>query len=193
MKNIIQYFTAVAAIGVFSVCALHAEDTKATNNTAALKRLGQLLKLEKKEITNVYFYAILSGLVQLSLPLGVQSIIGLVMGTTMVTSIYILIGVVVIGVLTVGMMHINQMKVIEKIQQRIFTRYAFDFADTIPKLKLNYTNDYYLPEKANRFFETITLQKGVSKILLDMPIARTPWKKLFRNTKSIDRLSLQKL
>ena len=143
----------------------------AKTNASALKRLGQLLKLEKREITNVYFYAILSGLVQLSLPLGVQSIIGLVMGTTMVTSIYILISVVVIGVLTVGMMHINQMKVIEKIQQRIFTRYAFDFANIIPQLKLNYTNDYYLPEKANRFFETITLQKGLSKILLDMPIA----------------------
>lgn len=143
----------------------------ATKNASALKRLGQLLKLEKKEITSVYFYAILSGLVQLTLPLGVQSIIGLVMGTTMVTSIYILIGVVVIGVLMVGLMQINQMKVIEKIQQRIFTRYAFSFADTIPQLKLNQTNDYYLPEKANRFFETITLQKGLSKILLDMPIA----------------------
>jgi ATP-binding cassette subfamily B protein len=143
----------------------------ATKNTSALKRLGQILELEKKEITNVYFFAILSGLVQLSLPLGVQSIIGLVMGTTMVTSIYILISVVVIGVLTVGLMQINQMKVIEKIQQRIFTRYAFKFAQNIPQLKLNQTNDYYLPEKTNRFFETITLQKGLSKILLDMPIA----------------------
>lgn len=35
MKNIIQYFTAVAAIGVFSLSTLHAEDTKAANNTAA--------------------------------------------------------------------------------------------------------------------------------------------------------------
>lgn len=137
----------------------------------ALKRLTSLLSLDKKEITSIYFFAILSGLVQLTLPLGVQSIIGLITGTTMVTSIYILIGIVIVGILMVGIMQINQMQIIEKIQQRIFTRYAYAFSHTIPHLKLNKINDYYLPEKATRFFDTITLQKGLSKILLDIPIA----------------------
>lgn len=135
------------------------------------KRLGQLLFLEKKEIVSIYFFAILSGLIQLSVPLGIQAIIGFVLGATMVTSIYILILVVVAGVLFTGILQINQMKVIEKIQQKIFTRYAFEFAESMPKFDLKKIDDYYLPEKVNRFFDTLNLQKGISKLLLDVPIA----------------------
>ena len=137
----------------------------------ALTRLGNLLNLEKQEISSIYFFAIFSGLVQLSLPLGVQTIVGLMLGTTMVTSIYILVIGVVVGVFMVGWLQISQMRVIEKIQQRLFTRFAFEFATVIPKLKLNQTDDYYLPEKANRFFDTVTVQKGLAKLLLDVPMA----------------------
>jgi ABC-type bacteriocin/lantibiotic exporter with double-glycine peptidase domain len=113
----------------------------------------------------------LSGLVNLSLPLGIQAIIGFVLGASMVTSIYVLIILVVIGVAAVGMMQINQMKIIEKIQQKIFTRYAFEFADKIPRFDLMKTDGYYLPEKVNRFFDVLTVQKGLSKLLLDVPVA----------------------
>lgn len=93
------------------------------------------------------------------------------MGTTMVTSIYILVMIVVVGVFMVGWLQISQMKVIEKIQQKLFTKFALDFSNLLPQLKLNETSDYYLPEKTNRFFETVTIQKGISKILLDIPLA----------------------
>lgn len=136
-----------------------------------LFRYWNILDLDKKEISSVYFYAVFSGLVQLSLPLGVQTIIGLVMGTTMVTSIYILVMIVVLGVFMVGWLQISQMKVIEKIQQKLFTKFALDFANLMPQLKMNETSDYYLPEKTNRFFETVTIQKGLSKLLLDIPLA----------------------
>ncbi len=136
-----------------------------------LKRLWDLILLEKQEITSIYFYAILGGLVQLSLPLGVQAIIGFVLGATMVTSIYVLITLVVLGVLTVGLLQINQMKMIEKIQQKIFVRNAFEFAECIPRFDLLKVDNYYLPEKANRFFDTNNIQKGLSKLLLDIPIA----------------------
>jgi ATP-binding cassette subfamily B protein len=136
-----------------------------------LKRLVNLLALERKEITSIYFFAILSGLIQLSVPLGIQAIIGFVLGAAMVTSIYVLIIVVVVGVFIVGVMQVNQMKIIEKIQQKIFTRYAFEFAELMPQFDLKKIDNYYLPEKVNRFFDVINLQKGVSKLLLDVPIA----------------------
>lgn len=139
--------------------------------TNPIKRLWDLIYIEKKEITSIYFYAILSGLVQLSVPIGVQAIIGFVLGASMVTSIYVLIFVVVLGVLMVGVMQMNQMKIIEKIQQNIFTRYAFEFAETIPRFDLKKVDNYYLPEKVNRFFDTLNVQKGLSKLLLDIPTA----------------------
>jgi ABC-type bacteriocin/lantibiotic exporter with double-glycine peptidase domain len=125
----------------------------------------------KKEIRAIYVFSILSGLVELSLPLGVQTIIGLVMGAQMVTSIYVLIGLVTLGVFFSGKIQINQMKLIEKVQQKIFTQIAFEFGSKIPRFDLKKMDKSYLPEKVNRFFDTLNIQKGISKILLDIPIA----------------------
>lgn len=136
-----------------------------------VKKILNLLKLEKKEITAVYFYAILNGLIQLSLPLGVQAIVGFVIGASMRASLVVLITLVVAGVLVAGIMQVNQMKIIEKIQQKIFVRYSFAFAQHIPKLDLKKTDHLYLPEMVNRFFDIPILQKSLSKILLDIPTA----------------------
>jgi ATP-binding cassette subfamily B protein len=134
-------------------------------------RILRLVKLERKEIGAIYFYAILAGLIQLSLPLGIQSIIGFILGATMSTSLKILIVLVVAGVLVGGLLQINQMKIIEKIQQRIFVRFSFQIAEKIPKLDLKQTDSYYLPELVNRFFDITALQKSLSKLLLDIPTA----------------------
>ena len=136
-----------------------------------LSKILNLVKLERKEITAVYFYAILNGLIQLSLPLGVQAIIGFVLGATMRASLIILIALVVTGVLIGGIMQINQMKIIEKIQQKLFVRYSFAFATHIPKLDLKKNDKVYLPELVNRFFDIPILQKSLSKILIDIPTA----------------------
>lgn len=126
---------------------------------------------EKKDVTNIYFYAILNGLVQLSVPLGIQSIVSFVMGATMATSIYILIAFVVLGTWLVGYFRLKVMQIIEKIQQKIFVEFALAFAEKLPKLNLSVTRKYYLPELVNRFFDTQNLQKGISKILLEIPTA----------------------
>jgi ABC-type bacteriocin/lantibiotic exporter with double-glycine peptidase domain len=134
-------------------------------------KLAELIRLERKEISSIYFYAILSGLIQLSLPLGIQAILGFVLGATMVTSVYVLILIIIAGVFLLGYLQINQMKIIEKIQQKIFVRHALAFAETIPRFDFKDIDRYYLPEKINRFFETVNVQKGISKLLLDIPAA----------------------
>lgn len=143
----------------------------AEKRMSTLVKLLEVLKFEKSEISSIYFYAIIAGVVQLSLPLGIQSIISFVLGGTISTSMVLLIALVIIGVLVAGLLQVNQMKLIEKIQQQLFVRYAFKYADTIPKLNLQDVDNYYLPELVNRFFDTVSLQKGISKILLDIPAA----------------------
>lgn len=137
----------------------------------SFSKLFKLIQLNKKEIESIYLFSSLNGLVQLSLPLGVQAIIGLVMGATMVTSLYVLIFLVVMGVIIVGILQVQQMKIVERIQQRIFTNYAMEIADRIPKFDLKKLDTVFLPEKANRFLETVNIQKGFTKLLLDIPIA----------------------
>lgn len=133
--------------------------------------LFKYITKEKKDVTNIYFYAILNGLVQLTVPLGIQSIVSFVMGATMATSIYILIAFVVLGTWLVGYFRLKVMQIIEKIQQKIFVEFSIAFSEKLPKINLSETRKYYLPELVNRFFDTQNLQKGISKILLEIPTA----------------------
>jgi ABC-type bacteriocin/lantibiotic exporter with double-glycine peptidase domain len=94
-----------------------------------------------------------------------------VLGGSISTSLVILIISVVLGVFLVGLVQVNQMKIIEKVQQKMFVRYAFEYANRIPRLDMKSVDNYYLPELVNRFFDTVSLQKGVSKLLLDIPTA----------------------
>jgi len=50
-------------------------------------------------------------------------------------------------------------------------RSAFELSYRFPKMKMNELRNYYPPELANRFFDTLTIQKGLSKILIDVPTA----------------------
>jgi ABC-type bacteriocin/lantibiotic exporter with double-glycine peptidase domain len=141
----------------------------------AIRRFFSVIRIEKKEVSAIYFYAVLSGLIQLSLPLGIQAIINFSQvaagRTKLPVSMWLLIFLVVGGVFVVGIVQVNQMKVVERIQQRIFTRYAFEFTYKIPRFDIKRVDNYHLPELVNRFFDTISLQKGLSNLLLDIPLA----------------------
>lgn len=141
----------------------------------SIRRFFAVMRIEKNEVSAIYFYAILSGLIQLSLPLGIQAIINFAQvaagRSKLPSSMWILIVLVVAGVLIAGVVQVNQMKVVEKIQQRIFTRYSFEFTFKIPRMRLVETDAYHMPELVNRFFDVVSLQKSLSKILLDIPLA----------------------
>ena len=141
----------------------------------SLNKFFKIIRLEKKEVTAIYFYAILSGVIQLSLPLGIQTIINFSQAAAGIAklpvSIILLIFIVLVGIFVSGILQVNQMKIVEKIEQSIFTRFSLDFAHKIPKIDSTELNKNHLPELMNRFFEIISLQKGLSKILLDIPLA----------------------
>lgn len=145
------------------------------NISRSLYKLFRLLRLDGKEITALYLLSILSGLIQLSLPLGIQAIINFAIVATgrkqLPASMWVLILLVVLGVLFTGMLKINQMKIVEKIQQKIFTIFSFEFSYRIPKLNVKSIDQFHLPELVNRFFDIPTLQKSMAKLLLDIPTA----------------------
>lgn len=143
----------------------------AKNQLSPWQRFLGLIKLEKRDIFQIFYYAIFSGIVALSLPLGIQSIINLIQGAQISTSWVVLVIIVTIGVIFSGALQLMQLRIIETIQQKIFIRASFELSYRFPKLKLNELRNYYPPELANRFFDTLAIQKGLSKILIDVPTA----------------------
>ncbi len=138
--------------------------------THPIVKIHRLFSSRKKTIISIYFFAFFAGIIQLSLPLGIQTIISYVLSNAVSTSLVILIGLVVLGVLVGGIIQISQMRLIEKLQQELFSSYALAYAEFLPKIDLGKAKAY-LPHKVNYFFDVVTVQKGVAKLLLDVPLA----------------------
>ena len=142
-----------------------------TATITPIQRFWRLLHPDRKEIRNVYIYAVFNGLINLSLPLGIQAIVNLIQGGQVSTAWVVLVSVVVIGVAATGVLQIAQLRITENLQQKIFARSAFEFAVRIPRVKMEAIYKHYAPELMNRFFDTLTAQKGLSKILIDFSSA----------------------
>ena len=135
------------------------------------QRFWRLIKADAKEIRNVYYYSFFIGLIGLSLPLGIQAIINLIQGGRVSSAWIVMVVIVVLGVAFSGVLQILQLRITENIQQRIFTRAAFEFSYRIPKIKLEELFTFYAPELINRFFDVMTIQKGISKLLITISTA----------------------
>lgn len=136
-----------------------------------IKRLFNILNADKKEITQLYIYSIFIGLLNLSLPLGIQAIVNFIQAGQVSTSWIILVLLVVIGIILAGALQIFQLRITENLQQKLFVRSSFEFAFRIPRFDLRSIQNNYAPELVNRFFDTMTIQKGLPKILIDFSTA----------------------
>ncbi|MBP6826147.1 MAG: ATP-binding cassette domain-containing protein [Saprospiraceae bacterium] len=132
-----------------------------------VQRLFRLLGQFRREIRYIILYAVVAGIINLSLPLGVQAIIGMIAGGAISASWGVLVFFVSAGALLVGVLRLMQLSVTEYMQRRIFTDSAVEFAARIPRLNLEALRKEHLPELVNRFFDTLTLQKGLPKLLID--------------------------
>lgn len=132
------------------------------------RRLFKLFSTEKKDIGYILIYALFIGLLSLVLPLGLQSTIEFISGGVFFSSVYILIGLVILGVFATGVLQMIQISMVEQLQRRVFVKAALEFTYRIPRIRLEALTKSYAPELVNRFFDIITIQKGLPKLLLDL-------------------------
>ena len=151
-----------------SIVSEHNSEDSSNEPLTPTKRLFRLLASEKREIFYILVYALIIGLVSLILPLGLQTTVELISGGVFFSSVYILIGLVILGVMVTGGLQIVQISLVEHLQRRVFTKAAFEFAFRIPRIRTEALSNTYAPELINRFFDVITLQKGLPKLLIDL-------------------------
>ncbi|MEM9328585.1 MAG: ABC transporter ATP-binding protein, partial [Bacteroidota bacterium] len=145
---------------------LNEEDQKI--QMSPVKRLTRLLSADKKDIFYVYVYAVIIGVTSLVLPLGIQAAIELISGGVFFSSIYFLIGIIIVGVMGSGVLQVLQIMIVEFLQRRVFTKAAFEFAYRVPRIKMEAVLNLHFPELMNRFFDVLTIQKGLPKLLIDL-------------------------
>lgn len=137
------------------------------NFISSFRKFFQLLELHSKDVFQVYFFALVSGVLNLLVPVGIQAIINFISTGRVTVSWVVLMTILIIVIALIGISKIMQLAILEKLQQKIFVNFALKFSEKIPKIKLENLSKTYLPELVNRFFDTLTVQKGLSKILLD--------------------------
>jgi ABC-type bacteriocin/lantibiotic exporter with double-glycine peptidase domain len=143
------------------------DETAGGKRLNPVTRLFRLLHAERSQINYIFFYALVAGLLSLVLPLGIQATIELISGGVFFSSVYVLIAIVILGVIIGGVLQLIQISLVEFLQRRIFTKAALEFAFRIPRLKAESIISNYAPELVNRFFDIITIQKGLPKLLID--------------------------
>ena len=132
------------------------------------RRLFRLLYNERKDISYIYIYAVVIGLISLTLPLGIQATIIMISGGMIFSSVIVLIGLVIMGILVGGALQVTQISLVEIIQQRIFAKASFELSFRITKIRAEALQKYYPPELMNRFFDVVTIQKSLPKIFVDI-------------------------
>ena len=135
------------------------------------QRLTRMLDTERETIRYIIFYAILTGIISLSLPLGTQAVFNLVSTGAVFSQTYILVAVVVGGVLLGGILLVGQMTLVEAIEQRIYAKAALEYAYRLPRIKAEALEGQNPQELVNRFFDVLTIQKGLMKLLVDIMFA----------------------
>lgn len=127
------------------------------------KLLGRWLYNERSIIKKIYLLAMLEGMMYLIIPLTIQGVITYIMAGSFTASLTLLSGIIIIATVFMGFFQIWQLRLNETLHQKIFG----NLVSRIDTFLNNSVPSEELTRKLNQFFEIVTLQKGISKILLD--------------------------
>ncbi len=134
---------------------------------APTARLWALIREEKGDLVVLIIYTLITGLAALAVPLAVQALVNTIAQGIFLQPLVVLTALVLGFMLFVGVLRLLQLSLVETLQQRVFARIALQLANSIPRIQNAALADEYGPELVNRFFDVLTIQKALAKLLLD--------------------------
>lgn len=132
-----------------------------------LKKLYHLIHAERRDIGVLVTYSIISGLLGLVVPLSSQAIVNAVQLGVVTPQLIVLCVAVAVGMIIAGIFTLMESYLVDLLQRRLFVRAALDVAIRLPRIRMDALSGEYTPELVNRFFDVMTIQKSLSKMLLD--------------------------
>jgi putative ABC transport system ATP-binding protein len=127
-------------------------------------QLALLIRLEQKMLGIIASYAVAIGMLMLCVPIAVQELVSTF--SFAVEPIMIITLTVVVGTALAGAaaFRILQSRAVETLQQRIYTRVAIAFTETLPRIR----EEAFLPQHANRFAEADLLTRALVGMVADL-------------------------
>lgn len=139
----------------------------AASHVSPVRRFARMLRAERPDIVVLTVYAFAVVVLTLIVPLAMQALVNTVAAGLFAQPIVVLTLLVLGGLGVATVIQILQLRLVETLQQRIFARTALDVVDRLARVRTESLRDTYVPEVVNRFFDVLTVQKAMSKLLLD--------------------------
>jgi ABC-type bacteriocin/lantibiotic exporter with double-glycine peptidase domain len=132
-----------------------------------ISRLQILLKNDQTDIWVIIVYSLFIGILSLAVPIAVQLLIntfafGNVFQPLVILSLFVFVA---LGFST--MLSALRKFMLELIQQRIFVRVSADTIYRLLRSRFDAFDKIYGPELLNRFFDVVTVQKGITSLFLE--------------------------
>ena len=129
-----------------------------------LTQLALLFRLERKMLGIIGSYAVAIGLFMLCVPIAVQELVStfsFAIQPIMIVTLALVVGAALTGA---AAFRVLQARAVETLQQRIYTRIAIAFTETIPRLQ----EESFLPRHADRFQEADRLTRALVGMTADL-------------------------
>ncbi len=136
-----------------------AQQLASTKPPTPLARLQRLLSPEWSDIWIVIVFAFVVGLLTLATPIAVESLVNTVAFGRFLQPVFVLAVILFTFLGFSAAIRALQTYVVEIIQQRLFARIAADLSYRLPRTRIETSEQHYMPELVNRFFDVVTVQK----------------------------------
>ncbi len=132
-----------------------------------LRRLMLILWPERRDLRMIFIFAVALGVLGLTVPVAVQSLVNTVAFGGLLQPLFILGILLAAFLLLDGSIRLLNTYVVEIIQRRLFIRVVADLAWRLPRVRVDAFDRGHGPELVNRFFDVLTLQKAGAALMLD--------------------------
>lgn len=140
-------------------------------HTTPYQHVWRLLRLDRNDYLVIIVYTFFIGVLTLAVPLAAQALVNTIAAGVMMQPLVVLTLGVLGAMLFAGVLRLMKLSLLEKLQQRVFARVSLQLAERMPRIQHDVIVSEYSPQLANRFFDVVTIQKTMAKILLEGPAA----------------------
>ncbi len=138
----------------------------AVSRPSPLRRTRQLLDLDRGDIGVIVVYGIALGLLSLSVPVAVQSLVNTVAFGSLIQPLFVLTVLLAIALIGAAVLRALQVRIAEMLQRRLFVRIVTEIGGRLPRVNARALRAANGPELLNRFFDVFTTQKSLASLLL---------------------------
>ena len=131
---------------------------------ALMRQLSVAARVERKILLVIMAYALAIGLFSLIVPLTIQEMVSTFSYAVQPVMIWTLTGIMLAVLLFVGIFKAFHFYAVDIVQRRILARVAIAMVQQLPLNRFQ----GYRPELANRFIESVFMQRALSTLLIEL-------------------------